>query len=83
MPLVTRNLPTIALLLLTGSEAMILQWALLATGRATLSVQGFVAAMAILALLNAGLVFAMRRRPRRGPLAWVDPPFIDEGCAET
>ena len=56
----------VLLALLAGSEALILQWALLATGREPLGAGGFAAVGLGLVAANVALLFAMRARSRSG-----------------
>ena len=71
MRLLARHTALVALLLLTASEALIVQWALLATGRGALGLLGFVGLLPVVAGVNFVLIFWLRPRSRSGLSAYV------------
>jgi hypothetical protein len=76
MRLLARHTMLVALLLLTTSEALIVQWGLLASGRGVLGPLGFLALLPTVAALNFALIFWLRPRSRSGFSAMLMNRFI-------
>jgi len=66
-----RNLMWVALLLVSLSETLILQWARIVVDISTLAWPGFLAALGVLAALNLLFLFGVRRYSREVRAAWL------------